>query len=164
MTDNDETMTLLHYLDAQRDSVVAILDGLDDNQLNTPAVASGWTPLGLVAHLCGAEHLWLHHVLAGSAGNLPPWPLDGPYSPFTVRAQTADVVDFYRKQAAISDQNVVVADLAAPPRVAPPPELAEYAPDGRSVVVHMIEETARHAGHLDIVRELIDGRTGLGPR
>lgn len=164
MPGDDETTTLLRYLDAQRDSVLAILEGLQDGALNTPVVPSGWTPLGLIRHLCGAEHLWLHHVLAGSPANPPPWPTDGPHSPFTVDLATAGVIGFYREQIAISNQNINASDIDGPPRIAPPPELAEYGPDGRSIVLHMIEETARHAGHLDIARELIDGRTGLGPR
>jgi uncharacterized damage-inducible protein DinB len=164
VSDNNETMTLLRYLDAQRDSVLAILDGVDDAALNTPVVGSGWTPLGLIRHLCGAEHLWLHHLLAGSPGNPPPWPTHGPYSPFTVNLATTEVIAFYRGEIAISNKNIAKSDLDAPPQIAPPPELAEFGPDVRSIVLHMIEETARHAGHLDIVRELIDGSTGLGPR
>lgn len=164
MTDNAESITLVRYLDAQRDSVLAILDGLSDTELNTPVVPSGWTPLGLVRHLCGAEHLWLHHLLAGSPGYPPPWPAHGPHSPFTVDLPTAEVIAFYRRQIAVSNDNIAAARLDAPPTIAAPPELAEYGPDVRSIVLHMIEETARHAGHLDIVRELIDGSTGLGPR
>ena len=165
MTHNDETITLLRYLDAQRESVLAILDGLDQAALTTPAVPSGWTPLGLVAHLCGAEFVWLHHVLTGATGFRPPWPPGGSYSPFVVDHPADEVIAFYRGLCAISNRNIAAADLDAPPAgPAPSPDLAEYAVDVRSVVLHMVEETARHAGHLDVVRELVDGTTGLGPR
>ncbi len=161
--DDDEKATLLRYLDAQRDSVLAILDGLSDSALNTSVVGSGWTPLGLVRHLCAAERLWLHRVLAGSQTAPYPWPAEGG-DPFTVELPTADVIAFYREQIALSNSNIAARELTDRPRLAPPPDLAEFAVDVRSIVLHMIEETARHAGHLDIVRELIDGRTGLGPR
>ncbi len=63
-----------------------------------------------------------------------------------------------------SDAVLAVTPLSAPPRGRHgDPEMGEP-PDVRWVVLHMIEETARHAGHLDIARELIDGQTGLGPR
>lgn len=54
--------------------------------------------------------------------------------------------------------------LSTPPRGRHPDPLGEEVTDLRRIVLHMIEETARHAGHLDIVRELLDGKTGLGPR
>jgi hypothetical protein len=54
--------------------------------------------------------------------------------------------------------------LSSPPRGRAYGEIAEQVSDVRWIVLHMIEETARHAGHLDIARELIDGQTGLGPR
>lgn len=53
--------------------------------------------------------------------------------------------------------------LSTPPRGRHPDPLGEEVTDLRRIVLHMIEETARHAGHLDIVRELLDGKTGLGP-
>ncbi len=59
---------------------------------------------------------------------------------------------------------LAVTPLCAPPRGRHGDPEMDEPPDVRWVVLHMIEETARHAGHLDIARELIDGQTGLGPR
>jgi len=59
---------------------------------------------------------------------------------------------------------LAVTPLSAPPRGSHGDPETDEPPDARWVVLHMIEETARHAGHLDIARELIDGQTGLGPR
>ena len=86
-----------------------------------------------------------------------PHPLNTPRPPSVV-------FEFYRDQCRRSD-----AILATTPLSAPfvgrhlDPDTDEFA-DVRRIVLHMIEETARHAGHLDIARELIDGKMGLGPR
>ena len=113
-----ESQALLTFLDAQRASALAIVDGLDEDALRASVVPSGWTPLGLIEHLGFAERYWFQQVATGSATELP-WPYG---------------------------------------------EIADEVSDLRWIVLHMIEETARHAGHLDIARELIDGQTGLGPR
>jgi hypothetical protein len=59
---------LLAFLDAQRECVLAIVDGLDEDQLTTPVLPSGWTPLGLIEHLGHAERHWFQEVALGSAG------------------------------------------------------------------------------------------------
>jgi hypothetical protein len=74
------------------------------------------------------------------------------------------VLEFYRDQCERSDAIFTALPLSSPPRACDPGALGEQITDLRGITLHMIEETARHAGHLDIVRELIDGRTGLGPR
>ena len=75
-----------------------------------------------------------------------------------------DVIAFYQDQCRQTDR--VLAGLAPDDR--PPgvrrPDLPTPVDNVRDVVLHLVEETARHAGHLDIARELLDGRTGLGPR
>ena len=70
----------------------------------------------------------------------------------------------YVAQWAVSDSVLAGLSLDAQPQVDVPPEHVELARSVRTVLLHMIEETARHAGHLDIARELLDGATGLGPR
>ncbi|GIJ09501.1 DUF664 domain-containing protein [Micromonospora andamanensis] len=64
----------------------------------------------------------------------------------------------------MGDGEKTALPLSAPVRERHPGPLGEDVTDLRRVVLHMIEETARHAGHLDAARELLDGRTGLGPR
>jgi uncharacterized protein DUF664 len=66
--------------------------------------------------------------------------------------------------SARSDAVLAATPLSAPPRGRHGVPGQDEPPNVRWVVLHMIEETARHAGHLDIARELIDGQTGLGPR
>lgn len=158
-----ERDALLAYLAAQRASVQAVGAGLDECSLRRSVVPSGWTPLGLVEHLGHAERFWAQHVLAGRAGPLP-WPDEwDPDGPFVSAHAVPAVFGFYRDQCARTD--AVLAVLALDDQ---PPGLRSVLPvevhDVRDVVLHLIEETARHAGHLDIARELLDGRTGLGPR
>ena len=88
----------------------------------------------------------------------------GEDAPFTTSRPTEVVFAFYRDQ--IERANAVLAStpLSARPLGRHNREGADEVTDLRFIVLHMIEETARHAGHLDIARELIDGQTGLGPR
>ena len=151
----DEKTALVGFLDAQRACVLAILDGLED--LTKSVVPSGWTPLGLVEHLGDAERHWFQEVVTGAADPLA-WPEDhAPLPPEVVFA-------FYRDQCARSNAIIAATPLDAPPKGRHPGSIMAEATDLRWVILHMIEETARHAGHLDIARELIDGVTGLGPR
>jgi hypothetical protein len=152
-----EKSTLLMFLRAQRESVLAILDGLGEEELRTAVLPSGWTPLGLVEHLGDAERHWFQEIVTGTADPLP-WP--GEHEPLPPEV----VFAYYREQCRRSDEIFTATPLSAPPRGRHPGPLGDEIADLRGVVLHVIEETARHAGHLDVVRELIDGRTGLGPR
>jgi hypothetical protein len=159
--DDDEKTVLSMFLAAQRASVLAIVDGLDDQALATSVLPSGWTPLGLVEHLGHAERHWFQEVATGRAEPVP-WPED--HTPLRTPRPGPVVFDFYRAQCARSDDILAVTPLSAPPRGRHPGPLGGEVTDLRWIVLHMIEETARHAGHLDIARELLDGKTGLGPR
>jgi len=77
---------------------------------------------------------------------------------------SAEITGFCRDQCASSDAVLAVTPLPAPPRGRHGVPGQDEPPDVRWVVLHMIEETARHAGHLDIAREPLDGETGRGPR
>jgi Protein of unknown function (DUF664) len=160
-----EDQALLAFLAAQRDSVLSIVAGLDEEAWHRPVVPSGWTPAGLVEHLGGAEWHWFQGVVTGAVPEPQPGDEDRPpYDPtaaFVSDLPSAEIIRFYRDQCASSDAVLAVTPLSAPPRG----RHGRYEPpDVRWIVLHMIEETARHAGHLDIARELIDGQTGLGPR
>jgi hypothetical protein len=158
---------LLAFLAAQRDAVLAIVEGLDEEAWHRSVVPSGWTPAGLVEHLGGAEWHWFQGVVAGADPEPPPGDEDlPPYDPtaaFVSDLPSAEIIAFYRDQCAQSDAVLAVTPLSARPRGKHGDPDYEP-PDVRWVVLHMIEETARHAGHLDIARELTDGQTGLGPR
>jgi Protein of unknown function (DUF664) len=166
--EHPEDQVLLAFLDAQRDSVLSIVAGLDEGAWHRPVVPSGWTPAGLVEHLGGAEWHWFQGVVAGADPEPPPADEDlPPYDPkaaFVSDLPSAEIIRFYRDQCAHSDAVLAVTPLSAAPRGRHGDPEMDEPPNVRWVVLHMIEETARHAGHLDIARELIDGQTGLGPR
>lgn len=145
----DERTALTHYLDAQRRSALAIVDGLSNANSKVSVVPSGWTVSSLLVHLEGAEEYWFEHVLAGLSDASPPF--------------NADPVNRYREQIIESNRIVASFALHAVPIGTVPPEMAHEITSTRDVILHMIEETARHLGHLDIARELLDGSTGLGP-
>lgn len=164
-----EDQALLAFLAAQRGVVLSIVDGLDEAAWHRAVVPSGWTPAGLVEHLGGAEYHWFQQVVADSTEepakdegeDQPPY---DPTAAFVSDRSSAEIVRDYRDECARSDAVLAVTSLSAPPRGRHGDPEMDEPPNVRWVVLHMIEETARHAGHLDIARELIDGRTGLGPR
>jgi hypothetical protein len=106
--------------------------------------------------------------VAGSDVGLP-WdegrPVYDPEAAFTCDRPAADVIAYCRDQCKRSDAVLAVTPLSAPPRGRhDDPGMEDEVPSVRWVVLHMIEETACHSGHLDIARELLDGRTNLGLR
>lgn len=167
-----EAAALRWFLDAQRASVLAIVDGLDADQLASRILPSGWTPLGLIEHLGHAERYWFQQVASGSAAPLPwseqPAVREGSASDgdsaFTTSRTASEVFAFYREQVERANAVLASTPLSTPPVERHDIDGLEDFTDLRSIVLHMIEETARHAGHLDVARELLDGRTGLGPR
>jgi uncharacterized protein DUF664 len=164
---NDEMLRT--FLRAQRESVLAIVEGLSEEAWHRSVVPTGWTPAGMLEHLGGAEWHWFQGVVAGKQPELP-GDIDedqSPYDPmsvvFTSDASSAEVAAFYRDQCAESEAVLATTPLSAPPRGKH--GLGEFEPPNvRWVVLHMIEETARHAGHLDLARELLDGTVRLGGR
>jgi Protein of unknown function (DUF664) len=163
-----QDQALLDFLAAQRAVVLSIAAGLDEQAWHRSVVPSGWTPAGLVEHLGGAEWHWFQGVVTGAEPEPPPADEElTPYDPtaaFVTDLPSAQIVAFYRDQCAQSDAVLAVTPLSAQPRGRHGVPGQDEPPDVRWVVLHMIEETARHAGHLDIARELLDGQTGLGPR
>jgi Protein of unknown function (DUF664) len=162
----EEARVLEHFLDAQRAAVLAIVEGLDDQRLRTPVLPSGWTPLSLIEHLGHAERHWFQQVATGSAAALP-WPAgdndDDAAEPASAHP-AAEVFAFYRDQCRQSNAVMASRPLSSPPAGKHDREIADEITDLRWIALHMIEETARHAGHLDAARELLDGQVGLGPR
>src|SRR5580658_9309309 len=155
------------FLRAQRESVLAIVEGLSEEAWHRSVVPTGWTPAGLVEHLGGAEWHWFQGVVAGRQPELPGDLAEDqpPYDPltvvFTTNEPSTNIIAFYRDQCAQSEAVLAATPLSA----APLGKHGRYEPPNvRWVVFHMIEETARHAGHLDIARELLDGQTRLGGR
>jgi hypothetical protein len=163
-----DDQALLAFLQAQRDAVLSIVDGLDEAAWQRSVVPSGWTPAGMVEHLGGAEWHWFQGVVSGKEPEPAPGDEDRPaYDPmaaFVCDEPPAEIIAFYREQCASSDAVLAVTPLSAKPLGKHGVPGEGEPPDVRWIVLHMIEETARHAGHLDIARELLDGKTRLGPR
>jgi Protein of unknown function (DUF664) len=155
------------FLRAQRESVLAIVEGLSEEAWHRSVVPTGWTPAGMVEHLGGAEWHWFQGVVAGRQPDVSRDADEDrePYDPmsvvFTSDAPSADVLAFYRNQCAESEAVLATVPLSAQPQGKHGPY---EPPDVRWVVLHMVEETARHAGHLDLARELLDGTVRLGRR
>jgi hypothetical protein len=154
MTAGIDGAELSGFLDWYRAVAAKKLDGLTREQAVAVEMPSGTTMLGIVSHLRWAEHLWFqHYFLGGEHGaDIEESFVAGP------GLGVAEVVAAYEAECVRS--RAVVADapsLAAPAAV-------QHRIWGRVtvgwIVVHLIEETARHCGHLDILRELTDGRTG----
>ena len=147
-----ERETLSAFLDYLRECLIAKLDGLDATHAREPGVPSGTNLLWLVKHVGAVEVFWLHHVYdALPQDRIPDDALTDDDTP-------ASVVAFYRDVAATS-----AAIMARGDELDHAAAVAAFGPPVMSlrwVLVHLIEETARHAGHADIIREQLDGRTG----
>jgi hypothetical protein len=159
---SSENDLLVDRLGSQRAHVVGILEGLSEEEIRRPVLPSGWSGLGLLQHLAvDVEQLWFRGVVGGNRAAIDEvvrydaWHV-GPGTP------VASVFDLYRRQAAAADAIIGAASLDAPPGVWPDDLFGEWRLDSvREVVLHVLTETATHAGHLDAARELIDGRTWL---
>jgi len=154
-----EAQALLDCLESQRAHVLGILEGLTDGELRQPKLPSGWAILGLVHHLAvDVERFWFREIVAGEI-----LPENASVSAWEVSPTTpaVSVIDSYRRE--IERANVIVAStpLEAEPSVWPDFFGEWRLADLRAVLLHVIAETACHAGHLDAARELIDGRTWL---
>jgi uncharacterized damage-inducible protein DinB len=150
--DDGEADTALAFLAFARECVIKKTTGLSDEQLRRVMVPSGTSLLGLVWHLIDGEHYWFGYHLAGRGVD------EFEFSMSVPDQVTADeVVDRYREAIAASDEI-----LAALPGLDAPMKIptTEKRHSARWVVAHMTSETVRHAGHADILRELIDGTTG----
>ncbi|WP_405560848.1 DinB family protein [Streptomyces sp. NBC_01180] len=149
----DEKTTLLTFLDYLRQSVLAKVAGVPEPGVRTAGVPSGTSLLQLLKHLTAVELNWF--VWAYTGADRERWEDEGAVSPDDT---APDLADAYREAiAAANEAALACTDLDRPGarslRETPPPSM-------RWVLIHMIEETARHAGHADILREQIDGSTG----
>jgi hypothetical protein len=165
MTDIDhpvqaETSVLLTSLDAQRRHVVGIIDELEEVDLRKSLVPSGWTPLGLVQHLTlDVERFWFLAVVAGDQRTIDE--LDSGDDSWRLNAGVSGAVVFERYRAAAAAANQIIDSVAldAKPLWWPAEQFGDWRLESvREILLHVIEETACHAGHLDVMRELLDGK------
>jgi uncharacterized damage-inducible protein DinB len=150
-TNAGERETLVAFLDYLREAVLVKVSGLDDDALRRTLVPSGTSLLGLVKHLTAVEIAWSPFAFAGADVRVP----NGELEPDDT---TASVIDGYRAAIARSAEILAAgADLDQRcVHAATAPERMSL----RWVLVHMVEETGRHAGHADILREQLDGQVG----
>jgi hypothetical protein len=154
-----ERDALCSFLDQQRDALIRKIDGLSDEDARKAATVSSLSLLSLLKHSAIWERRWFQIIFAGRS--FPDeWPALDEERDATFDLNDEDTVEsvlaYYREQIAISREITAGRDLDA--RCARPDLVDENL---RWVAMHLIEETARHAGHADIIREAIDGSRGL---
>lgn len=160
----DAEPVLLHYLQEGRDALLWKLEGVAELDARRPLTQTATNLLGVVKHVAGTEAEYLGTVFDRPFDELLPWmsedaePNADMYA--TADESREDVVGLYRRVWAHSDATVAALDLDTLGRVPWWSERADPVTLHR-VLVHVIAETHRHAGHLDVLRELVDGAAGL---
>lgn len=154
---------LHRYLQQGRDAMMRALDGLGEYDIRRPLVPSGTNLLGLVKHLAGVELGYLVESVGREAPVLP-WNEDGSVWEgadmwATPEQSREHLLGLYRRAWQHSDESLATLPLDAPASVAWWSEGERETTFGH-LVARVLAETAHHAGHCDIVRELIDGRGG----
>ncbi|WP_432543243.1 DinB family protein [Kineococcus sp. SYSU DK002] len=153
-----EKPSLVASLQRHREAVLWKLEGLDDEQLRRQVVGSGATLLGTVKHLAHLEYGWFCSTFGRPGDEIPAAVLDeDPRADWRIHPweTTEGVLAYYERARAAADE--AIRELKTTER--------GTAGNGatvtlRWVLIRAIEETARHAGHVDVLRELVDGRTG----
>jgi hypothetical protein len=163
MSGRDHKSDLHGYLQAGRGAVLWKLDGLGEYDIRRPLTPTGTNLLGLVKHLAGVELEYFGEVFGRPSGVPLPWAgSDQPNPDMWAAADESrdQITALYRRAWAHADETIDVLDLDAAGRV--PWWTDEQNPVSlHRILVHVTAETHRHAGHADIVRELIDGAAGL---
>jgi hypothetical protein len=163
MSEEDAKADLRHYLQGARDVLVWKLDGLTEYDIRRPLTPTGTNLLGLVKHSATFELEYFGPVFGRPHGLALPWLSDDaePNADMWAAADQSrdEIVALYRHAWQHADETIAALPLDARGRV------PWWGEDGvvtlHHVLVHMTAETQRHAGHADIVREMIDGAAGL---
>ena len=152
------------YLQATRALMLAKLEGLSEYDRRRPLVPSGTNLLGLVKHLAGIEYVYLGTSVGRPPAKKLPWEEDGSVwegaDMWALPSESTEyITGLYREACAHSDRSIAELELDAPA------EVPHWAEESRrttfgALLVRVVDETAHHAGHADIVRELIDGQGG----
>ena len=154
-----QSQVLLGYLDHFRSVIVDKVQGLPDGELRHSRLPSGWTPLGLVKHLVHVERRWMVWGFLGEQVEQPWADSRGDRWFVSDDEGPGDLVEDLHRQA--DRTRVIVEAHRLTDRGQPGPRWGDAAPATlERVLLHLVQEYARHAGHIDVVRELIDGRTG----
>jgi Protein of unknown function (DUF664) len=165
MSESDFKADLHRYLQDARDALVWKLDGLPEYDVRRPLVPTGTNLLGLVKHVTGVEMVQLGETFGRPFPDPMPWDESDPMTDMFAAPEESreSIIALYRRVWAHSDATIGALPLDAVGHV-------PYWPADRNevtlhhMVVRVAIDTARHAGHADIVRELIDGAAGWLPR
>jgi uncharacterized damage-inducible protein DinB len=144
------------FRDFQRDTLLWKVSGLTEEQLRKVWTPSGMSLLGLVKHLAYVERNWFQNRFV--MRDLPvAWSEADPDGDFRIEPHetSASIIAFYR--AEVAESKKIVAEADSLDTIAQHPKRPHSL---RRILVHMIEETARHVGHADLMREATDGQTG----
>lgn len=156
----DERIQLVGWLDMQRAIVQWKCEGLSEEDAHRSVIPTSplMTVAGLVSHLRWVEHTWFEVLFLGRPAEGPQF-VDEPED-LDMRVDgvpLAQLLDEYERQCAVSNEIVAAHSLDD---VGKHPDFKSAAASLRWMLIHMVEETGRHAGHLDVVRELVDGEKG----
>jgi uncharacterized damage-inducible protein DinB len=160
---SNELPVLLRYLTGEREHILKSLEDLDADELRRPVLPSAWTFLGLVNHLSlDVERFWFQAVTAGETAAIEnvlgssdnAWKVG-------IEDSAEAVLEGYRRNCRRADEIIATASLDAAPAWWPEFFGSWRLDSVREIVLHVITETATHAGHLDAARELIDGKQHL---
>jgi len=162
----DDKQMLHDTLRSARDDLVGKLDGLGEYDVRRPMTPTGTSLLGLVKHVAGVTYGYFSASFGRDPGIALPvtYDDDDPEADLWVLATEprAQILEMYTVANRVADETIAALDLDSPGQV------PWWAPDKRDVTLgrvmaHLIAEIARHAGHADILRELIDGQAGRWP-
>jgi hypothetical protein len=163
----DQKRIIHRYLDKQRRALLMKLDGVGERDVRWPMTRTGTNLLGLVKHVAGIELGYFGEVFDRPSDVRLPWLDDGAETNAdmwaTAEESREDIVALYQQAAVHADATIEALTLDSPGRVPWwPPERQQVSL--QQIMVHVTVEIARHAGHADIVRELIDGGAGDNDR
>lgn len=157
----DQKATLHRYLQVGRDSLIWKLDGLSEYDMRRPLTPTGTNLLGLVKHLASVELGYFGDTFGRPHDEELPWHDEEPNADMWATADESsdEIIGLYRRAWSHADATIEALELGSEGHVA-------WWGDANPVtlyriLVHVATETHRHAGHADIVRELIDGQVGL---
>lgn len=151
-----ERLLLERFLEFQRDTLLWKASGLTREQLVTKHTPSGMSLLGVIKHMAYVERNWFQIRFLGLPLSVP-WRSGDPDADFRIEPDESvqSVLDFFQREVAESRRILAAVDsLDTMAQAGNPPRSMRW------ILIHMIEETARHCGHADFMREFTDGQTG----
>ena len=159
----DPKATLLRYLRRERTEILAKLDGLGEYDARRPLTRTGTNILGVIKHVASVQVGYLHDTFRGESAMDLPWFRQGAEINadmwVTADETREDILRLFRRSSELSDSTVESLDLDTRGEVPWwPPERGGITL--HTALIHILDEFARHSGHIDIIRELIDGEAG----